>query len=66
LHDTAFAKDKFYAGKAKDIIDDIDRGLTKHYGHTDEELDVIPNYDIINRIEHVRREGVTNDTDESC
>jgi hypothetical protein len=32
--------------KSKEIIDEIDRVLAKHYGFTDEELDFIINYDI--------------------
>ncbi len=37
---------EFYPRLSKDIIDDIDRVLAKHYGFTDEELDFIINYDI--------------------
>jgi hypothetical protein len=36
----------YYASTAKDIIDEIDCVLAKHYGFTDEELDFIINYDI--------------------
>ncbi len=36
----------FDVGKAKPILDDIDRALAAHYGFTDEELDFILNYDI--------------------
>lgn len=36
----------YVASKSKEIIDEIDRMLTKHYGFTDEELDFIINYDI--------------------
>jgi len=38
--------DEFYPKHSKPIIDEIDRVLAKHYGFTDEELDVIINYDI--------------------
>jgi hypothetical protein len=38
--------DEFYPNKSKDIIDEIDRVLAKHYGLTEEELDFIINYDI--------------------
>jgi len=31
---------------SKSIIDKIDTVLAKHYGFTDEELDIIINYDI--------------------
>ena len=31
---------------SKDIIDEIDKVLAKHYGFTEEELDFIINYDI--------------------
>lgn len=31
---------------SKDIIDEIDKALAKHYGFTEEELDFIINYDI--------------------
>jgi len=37
-------------GKAKPIIDEIDRVLAEHYGFTDEELDFIINYDIKYRL----------------
>ena len=36
----------FDVGKAKPVLDDIDRALAAHYGFTDEELDFIINYDI--------------------
>jgi len=36
----------FQVGKSKPIIDEIDRVLGKHYGLTEEELDLIINYDI--------------------
>lgn len=36
----------FDVGKAKPIIDEIDRVLAEHYGFTEEELDFIINYDI--------------------
>ena len=35
-----------YPGYSKAIINEIDRALAKHYGFTDEELDLIINYDI--------------------
>jgi hypothetical protein len=38
--------EEYYPWKAKDIIDEIDTILAKHYGFTDEELDFIINYDI--------------------
>lgn len=38
--------EQFRPGAAKDVIDEIDRLLAKHYGFTDEELDFIINYDI--------------------
>jgi len=38
--------DEFYPKHSKPIIGEIDRVLAKHYGFTDEELDVIINYDI--------------------
>lgn len=38
--------DEFYPKKSKDIIDEIDKLLAKHYGFTEEELDFIINYDI--------------------
>jgi hypothetical protein len=38
--------DEYYPAKAKDIIDQIDMLLAKHYGFTAEELDFIINYDI--------------------
>ncbi len=37
---------EFYPAASKQIIDEIDRVLAKHYGFTDEELDFIINYDI--------------------
>ena len=39
-------KQYFYIKKSKDIIDNIDSVLSKHYGFTEEELDFIINYDI--------------------
>jgi len=42
----AIAYDEMKAIQAKDIIDEIDLGLSKHYGFTGEELDFIINYDI--------------------
>ena len=36
----------FKPSLSKEIIDEIDRILAKHYGFTDEELDYIINYDI--------------------
>jgi len=35
-----------YPKRSKEIIDEIDGVLAKHYGFTDEELDFIINYDI--------------------
>ncbi len=35
-----------YPKYSKNIIDEIDRVLARHYGFTDEELDFIINYDI--------------------
>jgi hypothetical protein len=40
------AYDEFNVSESKQIIDEIDRALAKHYGLTDEELDFIINYDI--------------------
>jgi len=37
---------EYYHKLSKNIIDEIDRVLAKHYGFTDEELDFIINYDI--------------------
>jgi hypothetical protein len=37
---------EFYPNKSKQIINEIDRALAKHFGFTDEELDFIINYDI--------------------
>jgi hypothetical protein len=36
----------YVVSKSKPIIDEIDRGLAKHYGFTEEELNFIINYDI--------------------
>lgn len=36
----------FFITKSKNIIDEIDKVLAKHYGFTEEELDYIINYDI--------------------
>ena len=38
--------ESFNPQESKDIIDDIDKVLAKHYGLTEEELDFIINYDI--------------------
>ena len=38
--------DELYPKHSKPIIDDIDRILAEHYGFSDEELDLIINYDI--------------------
>lgn len=38
--------DEFYMKCSKNILDEIDKILAKHYGFTDEELDYIINYDI--------------------
>ena len=43
---TTLAIQCIYPKFSKQIIDDIDRVLAKHYGLTDEELDFIINYDI--------------------
>ena len=40
------AYDEMKATHAKDIIDQIDQVLAKHYGFNNEELDFIINYDI--------------------
>ena len=37
---------RFSPGSAKDLYDEVDAVLAKHYGFTDEELDFIVNYDI--------------------
>ena len=42
--------DQFYPRKSKEIMDEIDRVLARHYGFTDEELDFIINYDIKYRL----------------
>jgi hypothetical protein len=41
---------QFNVRESKDIIDEIDRVLARHYGFTDEELDFIINYDIKYRV----------------
>lgn len=38
--------DEFYMKCSKNILDEIDKVLARHYGFTDEELDFIINYDI--------------------
>lgn len=38
--------DQFWPEKSKDIMDQVDNILSKHYGFTEEELDFIINYDI--------------------
>jgi hypothetical protein len=38
--------DEFFPKKSKSIFDEIDNLLSKYYGFTDEELDIIINYDI--------------------
>lgn len=38
--------DEYYPKLSKNIIDNIDKALAKHYGFTEEELDFIINYDI--------------------
>ena len=40
----------FDVGKAKPVLDEIDRALATHYGFTDEELDFIINYDLKYRL----------------
>lgn len=45
------------AGKAKPILDEIDRVLAAHYGFTAEELDFIINYDIKYRMGREAEEG---------
>ena len=42
--------DEFYMKLSKDIIDEIDRELARHYGFRAEELDFILNYDIKYRL----------------
>ena len=37
---------EFFAWKSKEILDDIDNRLGRHYGFNDDELDLIVNYDI--------------------
>ena len=37
---------EFFAGKSKDILDQIDARLGHHYGFKDDELELIVNYDI--------------------
>jgi hypothetical protein len=46
----AIEVETFRPREAKDIVDEIDRVLAKHYGLTDEELDFIINYDIKYRL----------------
>ena len=36
----------FFPAEYKQVVDQIDRVLARHYGFTDEELDFIINYDI--------------------
>ena len=38
--------EEFYPHLSKEVIDNLDRVLAKHYGFRDEELDFIINYDI--------------------
>jgi hypothetical protein len=38
--------DIYEYNKSKPFIDEIDKVLAKHYGFTEEELDLIINYDI--------------------
>jgi hypothetical protein len=38
--------DEFYPGRSKAIIDDIDRALAGHYGFSEEELELLVNYDM--------------------
>ena len=40
----------FRPREAKEIVDEIDSTLARHYGFTDEELDFIINYDIKYRL----------------
>jgi hypothetical protein len=40
----------FHVGESKDILDEIDTVLARHYGFTAEELDFILNYDIKYRL----------------
>ena len=42
--------DEFYMKKSKDIIDEIDAALAKHYGFSQVELDYIINYEIKYRV----------------
>ncbi|MFH1743487.1 MAG: DNA methyltransferase, partial [bacterium] len=57
-HKISYAE--FYGGRSKEIIDEIDKVLAKHYGFTDEELDFIINYDIKYRM---GRDGGAEDDD---
>jgi hypothetical protein len=43
--------DEFYPGRSKAIIDDIDRALTAHYGFSEQELELLINYDIKYRMD---------------
>jgi hypothetical protein len=38
--------DEFYPGWSKAIIDDIDRVLARHYGFSEQELELLINYDM--------------------
>ena len=42
--------DEFYPDRSKQIIDQIDRALARHYAFTEEEMDFMVNYDIKYRI----------------
>ncbi|OQA89175.1 MAG: hypothetical protein BWY28_01213 [bacterium ADurb.Bin236] len=54
------AYDEYYGWKAKELINEIDHVLSKHYGFTDEELDFIINYDIKYRM---GKDSDTNDNE---
>jgi hypothetical protein len=41
---------EFYPAASKNILDQIDHALARHYGFTEEELDFIINYDIKYRL----------------
>jgi hypothetical protein len=43
--------DEFYPGRSKAIIDDIDRALTAHYGFSQQELELLINYDMKYRMD---------------
>jgi len=55
----AISYDEFNVSESKQILDEIDRTLARHYGFADEELDFILNYDI-----KFRLGGESEDDDE--